>query len=159
MGTLPCCMIIQSKKRFCCLWQTLAAAIGQKILILRKERGITLGELAHRVGCSFSFISYVEREKVSRSIAILKQVANTRGVNVVDFFLPSDDLESVVTTEGGGQISMKRWKAKINLLVTSIQGKRTQPFYTDIKPGFYKWGNGGRLCGDPSYVVKRITHR
>ncbi|RLB04919.1 MAG: Cro/Cl family transcriptional regulator [Deltaproteobacteria bacterium] len=110
--------------------------LGGKIRTLRKERGLTLGELAQRVSCSPSFISQVERGKVSPSIATLKQIANVLKVNIVDFFLPTDELESVVMGEGERvEISLKRWKAKISLLVKSTQGKRMQPFYTVIKPG------------------------
>ncbi|MBW2038128.1 MAG: helix-turn-helix transcriptional regulator [Deltaproteobacteria bacterium] len=97
---------------------------------------MTLKELAQRVNCSPSFISQVERGKVSPSIATLKHVANVLRVNIVDFFLPPNNSESVVMREGERvEISIKRWKAKINLLVKSTQGKRMQPFYTVIKPG------------------------
>ena len=111
--------------------------LGQKIREARKEKGLTLVEVARSAGCSPSFVSGVERGRVSPSITTLKQIANALGVNIVDFFMPSDkDAEPVITREGDRiEISMKRWKAKINLLVKSTQGKRMQPFYTVIQPG------------------------
>jgi len=112
------------------------AGLGQKIRETRTERGLTLEKVARDVGCSPSFVSQVERGKVSPSITTLKHIANALGVNIVDFFLPSGEEDSVVTQEGDRvEISMKRWKAKINLLVRSTQGKRMQPFYTVIQPG------------------------
>ncbi|MDH5696335.1 MAG: helix-turn-helix domain-containing protein [Dehalococcoidia bacterium] len=110
--------------------------LGQKIRQVRKEKGLTLEKVATSVGCSPSFVSQVERGKVSPSITTLKHIANVLGVNIVDFFLPSEDADPVVTRAGDRiEISMKRWKAKINLLVRSTQGKRMQPFYTVIQPG------------------------
>lgn len=111
--------------------------LGDKIRKVRKEKGLTLEKVAKNVGCSLSFVSQVERGKVSPSITSLKQIANALEVNIVDFFLPSGNpAEPVVMKEADRiEISMKRWKAKINLLVKNIQGKRMQPFYTVIQPG------------------------
>jgi len=92
--------------------------IGQKIRALRKERGLTIKDLAQAVRCSPSFISQVERGKASPSIATLKQIASALKVNIVDF-----------------EISMRRWRARIYMLVKSTRGKRMQPFYTVIQPG------------------------
>lgn len=110
--------------------------LGEKIRGARKEKGLTLMEVARSAGCSASFISGVERGKVSPSITTLKRVANALGVNIVDFFTPSGNpAEPVVMREGDRiGISMKRWKAKINLLVRSTHGKRMSPFYTVIQP-------------------------
>ena len=110
--------------------------LGQKINEVRKERGLTLMQVASKVGCSPSFLSQVERGKVSPSITTLKHIANALQVNIVDFFLSSSSTDPVVTRENDRvEISMKRWKAQINLLVRNTQGKRMQPFYTIIQPG------------------------
>jgi len=111
--------------------------LGEKIRKVRKERGLTLAVVARNAGCSPSFISGVERGRTSPSITTLKRITNALGANIVDFFMPSDNnAESVITREDDRiGISMKRWKAKINLLVRSTQGKRMQPFYTVIQPG------------------------
>ncbi len=110
--------------------------IGQKIRALRKERGLTLKQLAALANCSPSFISQVERGKVSPSIATLKQIASALKVNIVDFFLSPDGFEPVVMREDERvEISMPRWKAKIYLLVRGTRGKKMQPFYTIIEPG------------------------
>ena len=111
--------------------------LGEKIREARKKRGLTLAEVAGSVGCSLSFVSGVERGKVSPSITTLKRIADALEVNIVDFFMPSNDpAEPIVMRESDRiGISMKRWKAKINLLVKSTHGKRMSPFYTVIQPG------------------------
>lgn len=118
--------------------------LGEKIRNARKERGLTLAQVARSAGCSTSFVSGVERGMVSPSITTLKRIASALGTNIVEFFMPSDNpTETVVMRESDRiRISMKRWKAKINLMVKSTHGKRMSPFYTVIQPaggarGFY----------------------
>lgn len=64
----------------------LLSGIGSKIRELRKERKITLQDLADAVGISVSMISQVERGLAHPSIATLWRVANAFGVSVVHFF-------------------------------------------------------------------------
>jgi transcriptional regulator with XRE-family HTH domain len=110
--------------------------IGPRIRDLRTERGLTLGEMAEQVGCSPSFISQVERGKVSPSIATLKKITTVLNATIVDLFLDSFNLEPVVMHERDRvEITMKSWKAKVNLLVRSTHGKRMQPFFTVLRPG------------------------
>jgi len=110
--------------------------IGGRIRALRKERGHTLGELAARVGCSPSFISQVERGKVSPSIATLKKITAVLNATIVDLFVRPAGSEPVVTHKNERiEITQKQWKAKVHLLVQETHGKRMQPFYTVIKPG------------------------
>lgn len=111
--------------------------LGEKIRKSRKERGLTLVEVARSAGCSPSFVSGVERGRVSPSITTLKRIASALGVNIVDFFMPSDSSAEPVVMQESNRIgiSMKRWKAKVNLLVRSTSGKRMAPFYTVIQPG------------------------
>lgn len=111
--------------------------LGEKIREFRKSRGLTLVEVARNAGCSPSFVSGVERGRVSPSIATLKRIANALRVNIVDFFMPSDNSAEPVVMQQADRIgiSMKRWKAKINLMVKSTSGKRMSPFYTVIQPG------------------------
>lgn len=55
-------------------------SIGDKIRLLRKERKMSLADLAHEVGISTSYLSEIERGTVYPSLFILKQLA--RGVGV-----------------------------------------------------------------------------
>lgn len=110
--------------------------LGQKIKKARREKGLTLLEVAEKAGCSPSFVSGIEHGRVSPSIATLKRIADALGTHIVDFFMASGvPVEPVVMKEEDRiQISMSRWKAKVNLLVKSTTGKRMSPFYTVIQP-------------------------
>ncbi len=110
--------------------------IGSKIRELRKDKGLTVTELAKSVGCSPSFISQLERGKVSPSIATLKKITDALGINIVDLFLPTNHREPVVLREHERiETSLKKWRVKVQLLVRSTEGKKMQPFYTIIEPG------------------------
>lgn len=118
-----------------------AYEFAERLRRFRKEKAVSQHKVATQAGCSPSFISEAERGNVFPSIPTLKRISDALGVNIVDFFLPnSGNPDRVVTPPSERvEISMKRWRAKVNLLVKSTQGKRMQPFYTVIEP------NGGAL--------------
>lgn len=60
--------------------------IGKKIRLLRKERGLTLKQLANRTGLSISLISQIERAKSSSSVSTLYKVATALSVKLEYFF-------------------------------------------------------------------------
>jgi len=60
--------------------------IGEKIRELRKNRNISLSELAERVGVSDSYISQLERNIVDPSISVLKKISQVLDVAIASFF-------------------------------------------------------------------------
>ena len=60
--------------------------IGEKIKELRILNGLTQQELADRCELSKGFISQVERELTSPSIATLMDILESLGTNIKDFF-------------------------------------------------------------------------
>ena len=60
--------------------------IGQKLKDLRVLKGLTQEELANRAELSKSFISQVERDLTSPSIATLVDILQCLGTNISDFF-------------------------------------------------------------------------
>lgn len=61
-------------------------AIGSKIRDLRIKNGLTQEELANRSELSKGFISQVESEQTSPSIATLVDILECLGTNLRDFF-------------------------------------------------------------------------
>ncbi len=110
--------------------------IGKKIKALRKEQRMTLQQLGEQSGLTASYISQIERDQTSPSIASLKKIAEAFNVRIVDFFVGGSEEEPVVMTpEDRLQVSLKGWRAQIQQLVKTVSGKRMQPFYTVIEPG------------------------
>lgn len=63
-----------------------ARTVGQDIRALRKARGLTLTDLAERVGRSVGWMSQVERDLSKPSIDELRQLAGVLDVNLSLFF-------------------------------------------------------------------------
>ena len=64
--------------------------IGVKIKNLRKERKLTLSQIADRTNLSISFLSQVERSKSSITLESLKKISEALGVNPSYFFSESN---------------------------------------------------------------------
>lgn len=60
--------------------------IGAKIKSLRKERKLTLKQIADQTNLSISFLSQVERSKSSITLESLKKISEALGVNPSYFF-------------------------------------------------------------------------
>ena len=69
--------------------------IGPKIKELRVMKGLTQEELADRSELSKGFISQLERDLTSPSIATLVDILNSLGTNLKDFFSDDNDEQIV----------------------------------------------------------------
>lgn len=113
----------------------MAEDIGARLRTLRESRRLTLKQLADQVGCTGAHLSLIENGHTSPSIATLKKIAQSLGVNIVDFFAEEDPAEPVVTTlRERKNVSLGNWNAEIFQLVRSSTGKLMQPFYTVVSP-------------------------
>ena len=71
--------------------------IGSKIKELRVVKGLTQEELADRAELSKGFISQVERDLTSPSIATLSDILQCLGVSVAEFFAEDSDDQVAVS--------------------------------------------------------------
>ena len=62
------------------------AAVGRKIRARRQELGLTLVEVADKSGLGRSFVSEIERDQVSPSIASLLKLCRALGLGLRDLF-------------------------------------------------------------------------
>jgi len=60
--------------------------IGRKLRRLRKSKSLTLEEVAHRANLTKGFLSQIERDKTSPSVAALKQILDVLGEDMSHFF-------------------------------------------------------------------------
>lgn len=112
------------------------SSIGQKIAKWRKEKGLTLQHLADKADLTAAFISQIEHDKASPSIATLKTIAHALDVRVIDFF--ADELleDPVVTTpDEWTRVLIPGWQSDTRRMVRSVASKRMEPFLTTIEPG------------------------
>ena len=66
--------------------ENLHRVIGETIRGLRKERGLTLKQMARRTGLSVSLLSQIERAESSASISSLYKIATSLDVRIQDLF-------------------------------------------------------------------------
>lgn len=69
--------------------------IGRKIKALRIQKGLTQEELADRAELTKGFISQVERDLTSPSIATLVDILQCLGTDLKTFFNDSEDTQVV----------------------------------------------------------------
>lgn len=66
--------------------ENLHRVIGETIRGLRKDRGLTLKQMARRTGLSVSLLSQIERAESSASISSLYKIASALDVRIQDLF-------------------------------------------------------------------------
>lgn len=65
---------------------TIGASLGQSLKKHREDRGLTVREIARRIGVSASLVSQIERGRVTPSVATLYQFANEFGLSIDSLF-------------------------------------------------------------------------
>jgi transcriptional regulator with XRE-family HTH domain len=110
--------------------------IGERLKRLRLQRGLTQEELADRCELSKGFISLVERDLTSPSIATLQDLLVSLGSDLGRFFAaPADD--KIVF--GEEDISVKEdaegIRGSIRWLVPAAQKNEMEPILVKLGPG------------------------
>jgi DNA-binding transcriptional MerR regulator len=63
-----------------------AGAIGSHLRQLRAKRGLSLAQVARKIGISVGFLSALERSQMTGSVATLRKLARFYKTNILDFF-------------------------------------------------------------------------
>ena len=99
--------------------------LGEKIKMLRIQHGLTQEELANRCELSKGFISQVERDLTSPSIATLIDILECLGTNLKDFF--SEETEEKIIFTQKDYFVKEEEKLSITWLVPSAQKNSMEP--------------------------------
>lgn len=70
--------------------------LGERIKIIRKERGMTLQNLADETGLSIAFISKVERGLTSPTFSAILEICKALQVDLIELAQPSEDKQPVI---------------------------------------------------------------
>jgi transcriptional regulator with XRE-family HTH domain len=117
--------------------------LGPRIRSLRQARKVTLRELAGRAGVTESFLSQVEREVTSPSIASVQRIARALDLGIADLFADEAPLGRVVRRADRRRIAYQGLNATDEFLTAGRDG-RLQVILTTIETG------GG--TGDEAYT-------
>ena len=109
--------------------------IGNKIKRMRIERGLTHEQLANRCELSKGFISQVENDLTSPSIATLIDILEILGTNLKEFFSDDKDEKITYTYEDMFETENSDLKYKLMWLVPNAQKNEMEPIMITIEAG------------------------
>ncbi|HET7767771.1 MAG TPA: XRE family transcriptional regulator [Chloroflexota bacterium] len=130
--------------------------LGLRVRSARERAGVTLREVARRTGLSPSFLSQLERDQVSPSIASLKQVATALGIRVADVLAEASSGEGVVVRRAERPV-WKLARARYEQLSPSVPvepmgraaGDGAAPAERRMQPQLITFEPGGSLGDHP----------
>ncbi|MFC5713170.1 helix-turn-helix domain-containing protein [Thalassorhabdus alkalitolerans] len=110
--------------------------IGEKIKVRRKEKGLTLSELANRTKVSKSYLSYIERDlKKNPSIDVLKKLSS-----VLDLSIEELINEQELYNEHSGEHLDEEWLQLLQQAIKSgITKEEFKQFQDFVK--YKAWSN------------------
>ncbi len=110
-------------------------SIGKRIKELRIINGLTQEELADRAELSKGFISQVERDLTSPSIATLEDILQCLGVDIADFFAPREPVQTVFGEDDYFVKEDKDIGVTVEWIVPNAQKNSMEPIRVTIAPG------------------------
>ena len=109
--------------------------IGLKLKELRMAKGLTQEELANRAELSKGFISQLERDLTSPSIATLVDILQCLGTNLKDFFWDVSDDQVVFHDSDYFEKEDTELKNKIEWIIPNAQKNMMEPIRLTLEPG------------------------
>jgi len=127
--------------------------IGKKVKDLRVRLGLTQEDLADRAELSKGFISQVERDLTSPSIATLKEILECLGTNLKDFFADTPEMKTVYKKQDMFVKTDAGQKTEIVWLLPGAQGCSLEPILLTIEPGGSTWPDPPHEGDEFGYVL------
>lgn len=108
--------------------------IGYKIKTLRVAKGLTQEELADRAELSKGFISQVERDITSPSIATLVDILQCLGTDLKSFFNDEEDTQIVFKQDDYFEKTDEELGNTIEWIIPNAQKNEMEPIRLTLKP-------------------------
>ena len=109
--------------------------IGERLKRLRMINSLTQEELASRADLTKGYISQLENDATSPSIATLKDILDVVGVSMQEFFSEISDEDIVFGKDARVQATDDDDKIKVELLVPGAQNREMDPVLVTLDPG------------------------
>ena len=106
--------------------------IGEKIKRLRVKNSLTQEELADRCDLTKGFISQIERDLTSPSIATLVDILEGLGTNLKEFFNETEDEKIIFTNEDVFEIENVELKYILKWLIPNAQKNSMEPILINL---------------------------
>ncbi|HEV7605652.1 MAG TPA: cupin domain-containing protein [Candidatus Limnocylindrales bacterium] len=108
--------------------------LGVRIRALRQARGLTLRDVSQQAGVTESFLSQVERDVTSPSIATLQRIAHALDLSIAQLFAEEPETGRVVRREARRTVAFPGLKSVDEFLTSNMAG-RLQVILSTIEPG------------------------
>lgn len=109
--------------------------IGEKIKELRIQKSLTQEELADRAELSKGFISQLERDLTSPSIATLVDILQCLGTTLEEFFSEPSTEQVVFKKTDYFEKYDQELKNQIKWIIPNAQKNMLEPILIDLEPG------------------------
>lgn len=128
--------------------------IGKTIRRLRLQAGLTQEELANRADLTKGFISQVENDSTSPSIATLTDIVSALGVSLCDFFRNDQEPAKVVYTDADWVVSGdSEGGYELVFLVPRAHLNSMEPVMISLEPGASTMPDAGHEGEEFGYVL------
>lgn len=113
--------------------------IGRQIRELRKMKGLTLTDMAQRLGVSIGYLSQIERDRSRLQIGTLKAISDVLGVHINWFFQaqperPPEEVEYIVRAESRRRMTFTGLGIREELASPNLAGP-LELLVSTIEPG------------------------
>ena len=109
--------------------------IGAKLKELRILKGLTQEELADRAELSKGFISQLERDLTSPSIATLMDILQCLGTSIGEFFNETPEEQIVFGKKDYFEKNDQELKNEIKWIIPNAQKNMMEPILLTLEPG------------------------
>jgi len=109
--------------------------IGEKLKRLRQANSLTQEELANRAYLTKGFISQLERDQTSPSIATLKDILDVFGVSLADFFQGQTQDRVVYPHSARIVTSNSTPECRVEVLIPDAQNRMMDPVLVTMGGG------------------------
>jgi transcriptional regulator with XRE-family HTH domain len=112
--------------------------IQQRIREYRKQRGLTLRQLAEKAGCTQSYISQLEKGLTMPSLSMVGRLSAALDVKVVDLLSETGETDEnhwLLRKGDRRRIVYPDGKVSSQMLVARVSKKRMEPLISTIEPG------------------------
>lgn len=128
--------------------------IGNKLKGLRIAKGLTQEELADRAELSKGFISQLERDLTSPSIATLVDILQCLGTTVSEFFSEETEEQIVFHDEDYFQKIDSELKNKTEWIIPNAQKNAMEPIRLTLEPGGLTYRDVPHEGEEFGYILK-----
>ena len=112
--------------------------VQARVKKFRKERGLTVRQLAQRAGCTHSYISQIEQGMTVPSLSMLGKLAEALQISVLHLLNEAPDNgegDWLLARKDRRTIKYPDGKVSSQLLVSRITTRKMEPLVSVIQPG------------------------